>query len=309
MAGMKQGAQIALIIAIVLVGGGLLVGGVELTSSNWFCSLCHSAPNGNNQYLDWEKSTHANPDLTFNPQQSEVGCADCHIPGDPGGFITAKFNGARDAVYWLTRDFGPARRRFQPNLVPDTTCLACHKATLETSELTAHQLSDPGEERMALLGIRYDHQVHISVANAVCAECHNSKENYFARNYLTCGRCHAYVAHNDTSSAQVAIYDNYAPRAEQCDTCHTGKLHVYGSERLAKMAELSELSDAAWSPAVFLNDCPRGSEREIWWNNTILPAASNCAKCHPTIEGFVNLRQGNMATVISTNTPAVAPEG
>jgi nitrate/TMAO reductase-like tetraheme cytochrome c subunit len=289
---MKDNMRIWIWITVIIVGGGLLFAGVEYSSSSGFCAFCHSGKAGNTQSLDWAKSTHANPDRIFNPMQQEVGCAECHIPKDIPGFTQAKLNGMKDAIYWFTLDKGPAKRRYQPNVLPDTTCLECHKDVVNTSEFSAHELSDAGEERIALIGLRYDHKIHMQVANEVCSECHSTKENYFARNYLSCARCHASVAHNSTQMASYTgpgkPYSTSVPSAEQCDACHTGRLHVNGTDRLSRMAEISMLDAANWTPAFFQNDCPRGVEREQWWQNPTITPGSNCAKCHPTIEEYVN---------------------
>lgn len=108
------------LIALAAVGGlGSLVAIAGLASEQWaeseaFCSKCHTmAP----QAKAYQLSPHR-----------DVACGECHVGPGVGGFVKAKFNGARQTLQMLTGNFPkpipPPDHDLLPS--PEDTCMECH---------------------------------------------------------------------------------------------------------------------------------------------------------------------------------------
>jgi len=112
------------IICIILFKSGKAV--VSYTSSDKYCISCHIHPQADQS---WKMSTHYN-----NPSGSIVHCADCHLPPEGHGYLSAKArHGTKDIYGYFFKDSASINWQEKKQLenargfVYEKSCLKCHQ--------------------------------------------------------------------------------------------------------------------------------------------------------------------------------------
>lgn len=177
MADRKRYGVTAAVIALVCVGGFIVVGGSYYTSSSSSCTNCHEM---STRYVSWTRSTHA-----------KVDCMDCHSGVGLAGFISAKIGGARRLIKHLGGTIGDISVT-----VADEVCLKCHFISKDPNfqfgpETDDDPLISPSklhtdhfDDAEALCNLCHMGLVHGSLAGGIpvnkesCEECHQRKKIY-----------------------------------------------------------------------------------------------------------------------------------
>ena len=121
---------------VVLLAVGMFVGMMKLEETDTFCGSCHTQPE--TTYL--ERMTKAVETASVvdsaSSHQSRHGasatsihCIDCHSGEGLGGRVTAIFEGAGNAVRYVTRTMvQPGKLRAA---MPDENCIKCHAEVVQ----------------------------------------------------------------------------------------------------------------------------------------------------------------------------------
>ncbi|MCP4230682.1 MAG: hypothetical protein GY771_11135 [bacterium] len=237
------------VVGAVLLGLGGFAG-LEFSSSDTFCGVCHYHKSFTEP---WHASAHFEEGVT---------CSNCHIGHNVGDIARAKWTGMKDAVYFIGSDIDYDRDEVYTKF-NEEKCIDCHRAYGENNISAGDDL--PVKIAEEVPSLRYDHELHMELAEEVCVRCHTAERNFNTTNLMTCTSCHYGLTHKTQK------YDKHVPDADTCSGCHNGRPHVWGI-----YAEGLE-DDGVF----FYNDCP--AAKEI--GDGVKPLEDNCNRCHPELGG------------------------
>jgi len=142
--------------------------GIEATSTNGFCEVCHVHPH---VFNSWKRSTHYDT-----PSGIKVDCVECHLPPKGEGYLTEKIKlGAKDIYGFLFKDSAEfnweARRTVEvaQHFTYQESCVKCHEnlfpRTLTKEGQEAHLYYTQKEDELLCLNCHIDVGTMIPTGN------------------------------------------------------------------------------------------------------------------------------------------------
>jgi predicted CXXCH cytochrome family protein len=185
-------AAAVVVVVLALVG---FVGMMKLEETDTFCGSCHTQPE--TAYLERMSkavSTAAAVDAASSHQSrrgaaASIHCIDCHAGAGLTGRAAAIFEGAGNAVKYVTRTMvQPGKLR---GTLPDENCLKCHAEVIQSESLKGQN------NHYHFFLARWRQAAPDAVA--ACVECHNGHNDsgdptvqylVVAQTEAVCTRCH-----------------------------------------------------------------------------------------------------------------------
>ena len=174
---------LAVVAAILVLGGAGFAFAASQEETNSFCASCHSQPEST-YYQRFRAATAV--DLASDHYiKKQTKCIDCHSGNGLGGRLSAMMMGARNAALWFS---GTARQPAPLDFpIPDENCLKCHQTVVTQA--------DPNHFHMLL-----QQWQAADPSAATCVSCHGGHATdgdpsialvNVSRTQLVCNACHS----------------------------------------------------------------------------------------------------------------------